>query len=201
MSELSYAERILADVRALAAKSAGGRLPLPDMTDWDIFPFEGPMQVRALEAVTLPEPAREGEGAEGGCSACSRADDEFLWTSEHWRLKDIEPAGLPATVLLMPRDHFDLADLPVERAEELGPLMLRVERAMLGLGGIGRVHINRWGDGGAHLHWWFLARPAGLAQLMGSFSSAWLDVLPPRPHEEWNATMAEIARAMTAGDD
>jgi hypothetical protein len=198
MSNESFAERILTDARAAALDD--GRLPLPDMADWDIFPFEGELRVKQLDEITLPEPARVGELGSDDCHSCQRDDEGFLWTSAHWRLKATEPAGLPATVLLEPRAHYDLTDLPDERAGELGPLMLRIERAILGLGGIGRVHINRWGDGGAHLHWWFMARPEGLLQLMGSFSSAWLDVLPPRPQAEWDDTMRRIANAMFAGD-
>ncbi|MEO8329643.1 MAG: hypothetical protein ABI586_06540 [Candidatus Nanopelagicales bacterium] len=199
MTQPSYAERILADVRSTAAAAPNARLPLPDMSDWDIFPFEGDLRVKELDDIVLPEPKREGERADE-CHSCKRTDDEFLWTSEHWRLTAVSPAGLPATVLLLPRAHYDLADLPSERARELGPLLVRVEQAILALGGIGRVHINRWGDGGAHLHWWFLARPEGLLQLMGSFSSTWLDVLPPRPQEEWDGTMSRIAAEMKKGD-
>jgi hypothetical protein len=39
-------------------------------------------------------------------------------------------------------------------------LLGRIERAIRSLGDIGRVHVCRWGDGGEHLHWWFMARPA-----------------------------------------
>ena len=119
---------------------------------------------------------------------------------ERWRLMATDPVGLPAAALLIPRAHHDLADLPADLVRDLGGMLLRVERALLGLDGIGRVHINRWGDGGAHLHWWFLARPEGLLQLMGSFSSLWMDVLPPRPQEEWDETMARIAASMLTDD-
>ena len=37
----------------------------------------------------------------------------------------------------------------------------RVERAVLALGDVGRVHLYRWGDGGAHFHVWFVPRPLG----------------------------------------
>jgi diadenosine tetraphosphate (Ap4A) HIT family hydrolase len=70
-------------------------------------------------------------------------------------------ARLPAVVLLQPRGHYDLADLPAARSAELGPLSQRVERAVLAVDGVARVHVNRWGDGGAHLHFWLPARPAG----------------------------------------
>ena len=113
---------------------------------------------------------------------------------------DLNAGTKAATLLLEPRGHYDLADLPNELASELGPLFLRVENAVLSLGGIARVHINRWGDGGAHLHWWFMARPEGLTQLMGSCSSMWLDVLPPRPQDEWDATIRSVAKVMSSRD-
>lgn len=31
------------------------------------------------------------------------------------------------------------------------PLLQRAERAVLAVDGAARVHVNRWGDGGAHL--------------------------------------------------
>lgn len=49
-----------ASARAAAAATADGRLPLPDLITWDIFPFEGSLQVKALDDVRLPEPARSG---------------------------------------------------------------------------------------------------------------------------------------------
>ena len=197
---LSYAQRIVADVRAIAAASPNGRLPMPDLAEWDIFPFEGEMRVKELSEPSLPEPAREGEAGAASCPSCQRSDADFIWTNENWRLKADVPSGLPATVMLTPRVHCDLTDLPLELAAEMGPLFLRIEAALLSLGGIARVHINRWGDGGAHLHWWFIARPEGLTELMGSCSSMWLDVLPPRPQEEWDETMHRVASAMSESD-
>ncbi len=38
-------------------------------------------------------------------------------------------------------------------------MTVRLERAIRSLDGVARVHVNRWGDGSAHLHLWFLARP------------------------------------------
>ena len=82
-------------------------------------------------------------------------------------------------------------------AREMGFLIWRVERALRSVGGIGRVHVNRWGDGGAHLHLWFFARPEGVLQLRGSSLSDWTDCLPPMPAWEWQATMAAVAEDMT----
>jgi hypothetical protein len=52
-----------------------------------------------------------------------------------------------------------------------------------------RVHLCRWGDGAEHLHWWFMACPARLPQLRGSFAAIWDDILPPTPVDVWHANL------------
>jgi hypothetical protein len=54
------------------------------------------------------------------------------------------------------------------------------------------VHVNRWGDGSAHLHLWFLARPFGRLQLRGTFLSLWDDILPPVPEGQWRENLAYV---------
>lgn len=181
----------------------GERLPFPagGIPGWDTFPFETDgMRVVPLEEPVLPEPPRFGEDGPDGCQSCERPDESYLWTDEHWRLSaPADPAGLPAVVLLVPRGHHDLHDLPPERSAELWPVVQRVERAITGLGDIGRVHVNRWGDGGTHLHLFLMARPAGMRQFRGTLLPLWEDVLPRVPREEWEDNVRRIARAMAAG--
>ncbi|MEU6324790.1 hypothetical protein [Streptomyces sp. NPDC047009] len=100
--------------------------------------------------------------------------------------------------MLQPRSHYDLTDLPAEHAAELGPLLQRVERAMLALDGVARVHINRWGDGGAHFHFWLTVRPAGMLQLHGTFLPVWEELLPPVSEAERQHTHRYIATALAA---
>jgi diadenosine tetraphosphate (Ap4A) HIT family hydrolase len=110
-----------------------------------------------------------------------------------------EPSPVPGIVLLEPREHHDsYVDLPPERLAELGPLTARIERALLSLGDVARVHVARWGDGGAHLHQWFFPRPLGQLQLRGSMLPVWLDVLPAVDPEVEAATLRRIAAAMAA---
>ncbi len=109
------------------------------------------------------------------------------------------PSGLPVVVLLYPRAHHDIADLPPQFAAELGPLIKRVEHAVRSIGEIGRVHVCRWGDGSEHLHWWFMARPARLPQLVGSFAAIWDDILPATPEDVWRENLRTVARALAAG--
>jgi diadenosine tetraphosphate (Ap4A) HIT family hydrolase len=176
----------------------GERLPVPEMVEWDIFPFDGELAVRPLDAPQLPEPPRDGESGPESCSICATPDDNYIWLDRHWRLRATrQPSGVPVVVLLEPREHYTSLDLPPERAAELGPTLQRVERAIMGLGDIARVHVNRWGDGGAHLHWWLFARPAGLLQLRGACLPLWNDILPSVPDDEWRATLTALADALT----
>ncbi|MFG2822181.1 hypothetical protein ACGFX4_22465 [Kitasatospora sp. NPDC048365] len=180
----------------------GERLVVPKdgAVSWDIFPYEGEPTGRVLESAVLPEPPRHGEDGAGSCSACAREDASYLWTDENWRLTSVaEAPGIPAMLLLEPRAHVDLAELPAERAAEIGPVLQRVERAVRSLDDVARVHINRWGDGAAHLHLWLLARPAGQVQLRGSLLPLWEEMLPRLPEEEWRENNRRIAAAMAAG--
>jgi len=96
-------------------------------------------------------------------------------------------------LILESRSHLDIGDLPNLLAAELGVMTVRVERAIRSLDGVERVHINRWGDGAAHLHLWFLARPTGQLQLRGSFLSLWDDILEPISDEQWRENLALVA--------
>ncbi len=180
--------------RTREAEGPDGRLPQPDVATWDIFPFEGDIKVKHLDDPVLPEPPRDGEGGVD-CHSCRVGTTGAIWADETWKLVAPQPAAIPI-VLLCPIVHADFADLDILRAREIGFLMWRVEQALLSLGGVGRVHMNRWGDGGAHLHLWFFARPEGLLQLRGSSLADWTDCLPPMPAWEWQATMEAVADDM-----
>jgi diadenosine tetraphosphate (Ap4A) HIT family hydrolase len=184
--------------RALEAADAEGRLPMPPVGDWETFPFEGEIRVRPLRP-PADEPARLGED-ESDCWRCQQGDEDAIWSDERWLLTPLEkPGGLPVIVILQPREHCDLGDMSPQLAAELGPLIVRVERAVVAVGEIGRVHVGRWGDGSAHLHFWFIARPARMPQLRTSFAAIWDDVLPPLPEELWRENLAAVARALAAG--
>jgi hypothetical protein len=96
-------------------------------------------------------------------------------------------------LILESRSHLDLGDLPNMLAAELGVMTVRLERAIRSLDDVGRVHVNRWGDGSAHLHLWFLARPYGRLQLRGTFLSLWDEILPPIPEYQWRENLALVA--------
>ena len=178
---------------------AAGALRTPPVAEWDTWPFEGEIRPRSLAALT-PEPTIHGQGGID-CRACAKPDSDYLWTAERWRVRRLEPGGLPVVVILEPREHFaGPADLPDELAREQGVMLGRVERAVLAVGGIARVHIGRWGEGAEHLHWWFIGRPEGFGQLRSSFAEIWDEVLPPTPPEIWQENVDRVARALAAQD-
>ena len=170
-------------------------LRMPRLDEWETFPFEGEIRPRALRPPAEDEKSRHGEGGVD-CRACARVADDLIWGDERWQLIAIGPTGLPLVLILEPKEHYDIETLPGELAAELGPLMQRIERAVREAGDIGRVHIGRWGEGSEHLHWWFMARPARLPQLIGNFAAIWDDILPPVPEEIWRANIEVVAAAL-----
>lgn len=180
---------------ALAAADDERRLPLSRMTGWDISPFEPEgLRVAPLRPPVLPEPPRKDEDP-ADCSTC-RARDEGIWFDERWRLRRIDQVGVPLVLMLYPRDHYDLADVPSDLAAELGVLTCQVARHIEALPNISRAHVYRIGDGGAHLHVWFFARPQGQAQLYGSWLVVWDDLLPEYPADVAEADAAVVADAL-----
>jgi hypothetical protein len=173
-------------------------LRVPPVGDWSTWPFEGELHARELAPPVDAEAPRAGEGGVE-CDTCAAGLEGALWWDDHWQVRTLrEPGGLPMVAFLETRDHHDFGDLPAELAVELGPMLLRVQRAVFAIGGIGNVHVCRWGDGGAHFHVWFMARPARIPQLLGSFAAIWDDMLPPLPDDVWQAN-TEILRRALAG--
>lgn len=174
-------------------------LRMPPVEEWDTFPFDGEMRPRPLHAPAERDPPRHGEGGVD-CGRCAAPDDDYMWTDEHWRLRPLGPTGLPVVLMLESREHYaEPGDLPDELAASLGVTLARVERAIRAVPDIGRVHVCRWGDGGEHLHWWFMARPARFPQLIGSFAAVWDEIIPPVPEETWNESIAIIRAELESG--
>jgi diadenosine tetraphosphate (Ap4A) HIT family hydrolase len=186
----------------MSAADDEGRLPLSRMTGWDISPFEqeGPEQdglrVARLRPPVLPEPPREGEDP-ADCYSCGKRD-VGIWFNERWRLTRMSGAGVPLILMLHPRDHFDLTDLDDALAAELGVLSTHIARHVEALPNVARSHVYRIGDGGAHLHVWFFARPAGQGQLYGSWLVVWDDLLPVYPDDVAQADAEIVADALVA---
>jgi len=77
-------------------------------------------------------------------------------------------------------------------------LTAHIARHIQALPHISRAHVYRIGDGGAHLHVWFLARPEGQAQLSGSWMVIWDDLLPEYPEDVAAADAAIVAQSLAA---
>jgi hypothetical protein len=180
---------------ALAAADREARLPLSRMTDWDISPFqpEG-LRVSPLRPPVLPELPRQDEDP-ADCSSCARRD-RGIWINDQWRVSRVLGVGVPLALMLHPRDHYDLADLPDDLASELGVLTTHISRHIEALPNVSRAHVYRIGDGGAHLHIWFFARPEGQSQLLGSWLVVWDDLLPEYPAGVAEADAAIVADAL-----
>jgi hypothetical protein len=181
----------------MAAADDDCRLPLSRMTGWDISPFEPDgLRVSPLRPPVLPEPARQGEDP-SDCDACGRSG-EGIWHDARWRLTRIAGVGVPLALMLHPRDHYDMADLTDELAAELGVLSTHLVRHIQALPNISRAHVYRIGDGGAHLHIWFFARPEGQSQLYGSWLVVWDDLLPQYPTDIADVDAGIVADALVA---
>jgi len=184
-------------LNALKAADAEGRMPLSRLTAWEIFPFEPEgLRVVPLKTPELPEPSRRGENGVS-CDSCAAVGRGDIWQDDRWRLLTFsEPSGAPLVLMLLPKEHLDLTDLSDDLAGELGRLVVHIARAIETLPHVARAHVSRWGDGGAHLHVFFFARPEGFVQLRGTCLAIWDDLLPPTPRDVRDADALTVARAL-----
>lgn len=172
-------------------------LRMPPVHEWDTWPFDGELRPKTLLPPLAEEPPRSGEPGVP-CWRCDLDPALVIWSDGRWLVHShSDRGGLPVVVMLQTHDHVDFHELDDSFQAELGPLLVRVERAVASVPGVGRVHVCKWGDGTAHVHFWFLARPARLPQLKGSFAAIWDDVLPPTPAEVWKENLAIVQRALT----
>jgi hypothetical protein len=163
-------------------------MTLPDQT----------LTAREPADVVVPEPPRRGEPGGEPCFPCSAvSDSNQIWSDATWTLHNPGQTSLVGSVWLASRTHFDsFADMPADVGTTFADVCGRVERAVLALGGIGRVHVYRWGDGGAHFHVWFVPRPLGRLDMSGPQLMAWEDVMPAASDAEIAEAGRRIAAAM-----
>ncbi len=186
--------------RVVAQVGEGGRLPMPPTHEWDIFPWEGEMVPKVLKPPVEAEEPRWGEG-DKPCSCESDEPHNAIWRNDRWVVTSTEkPSGLPLILTLSPIEHLDFSDLDDELAAEYGKVSNWLHRIMAGLPNIGRVHVCKWGDGGSHMHVWFIARTARLTTILGSPAIEWDEMLPPVPEDIWRADLHEVARKMATHD-
>ncbi|MFA5884674.1 MAG: hypothetical protein WDA60_12540 [Acidimicrobiia bacterium] len=175
-------------------------LPLPSFVEWPIFPFVGELHVRDVRPRRAEDSPRDGEPGGSPCGACAAPDTDYLWVDDHWRVKPpLVPSGAPVQLFLETRDHVDMDELDPARAAEMGQVIVRLDRAIQAVGGIGRVHVNRWGDGASHFHLWFYGRPVGDTQMIGFCLPLWAMTLPPTPQDEWQRNLTVVAEELAKG--
>jgi diadenosine tetraphosphate (Ap4A) HIT family hydrolase len=187
--------------RVMAAVDHEGRLAIPadGIPYWEIFPFEAEgLRLKSIEPLADAEIPRFGE--DPTLCHCARRDDADessfvgaeVWRDDHWHISVAEPSGAPVILMLAPQGHFDFTTLPMDRAAEMGQIMVALGAAIEALPSVARVHVSKWGDGGAHAHIFFFARPTRMPQLRGTMLAVWDDFLPPIPVEVRDANARAV---------
>jgi diadenosine tetraphosphate (Ap4A) HIT family hydrolase len=161
------------------------------------LPYQEPLVPLEPGERVIPEPPRRGEEGGDPCGICGGLATAAVWSDELWTLHPPVGGSLTGAVWLASREHVDsFSDLSPAAAESFGSLAARIETAILSLGGTARVHLYRWGDGGAHFHVWFIPRPLGMIEAGGMMLPLWEDVLPNVPDEELREAAERVAAAL-----
>jgi hypothetical protein len=171
-------------------------LPLPDFVNWPIFPFDGELRVKPYREHYPADRPRAGEPGGSPCPCTYKTDDDYIWVDDDWRVSSADRSGVPVQLFLETRQHVDMDELSTHLAAGLGRMIVRLDRAMQAIGGIGRVHVARWGDGGSHFHMWFYARPVGASQMLGFCLPMWAQIVPPTDDETWQRNLRIVAAAL-----
>src|SRR4029453_5833545 len=160
------------------------------------LPYTEPLVPREPGEGVIPEPPRRGEQGGPPCGICGGKTTSAVWSDDNWTLHPPVGGGRPGAVWLASRVHVAPFSAPPEPLQaDFGRVAARVERAILSLGDVARVHLYRWGDGGAHFHVWFLPRPLGVLEAAGIMLPLWEDVLPNVPDAELAAAAERVASA------
>lgn len=182
--------------RVLAAADDEGRLAIPadGIPYWDIFPFEAEgLRLKPIEPLAEAEAPRHGEDPTQCQCAQQKPDDEWaVWADDHWKVRLNEDSGAPLILMLSPLAHHDFTTLPMDRAAEMGQIMVALAAAIEALPSVARAHVSKWGDGGAHAHVFFFARPTRMPQLRGTMMAVWDDFLPPIPADVRDANARAV---------
>ncbi|QNN51607.1 hypothetical protein [Nocardioides mesophilus] len=185
-----------------AGVPVGERLSAEELTGSPFFGFEvsdGRLVSAPVEPMLVPERPRHGELDPAECGHCRPTDwGRWLWKDEHWHVAAPPSTGLPFWAGLAPNDHLLLHELDGQTLAALGPMIQRLSGAIQGLDGVARTHMGRWGDGSAHFHLHFYARPLGMMQGRGAMLAFWDDLLPPTDPALLRRHEAQVAAALAA---
>lgn len=177
----------------------GERLSPGPVLGSPFFPFDGDLAVVPLEEPVVPEPPRNGEPGGKPCPWCGESE-HTIWRDALWNVRaGFEPSGLPFVAGLAPREHHRLDELTSDHLTSLGEVVQRLAGTIRRIEGVGRTHFSRWGDGSAHFHMAFLARPLGMMQMRGAMLAVWDDLLPRVPEAEMTTNLRLVAGAMATG--
>jgi len=156
----------------------GEQLSAEPLLSSPFFGFEGDLSMKPLEPMLAPEQPRSGELDPVECYHCGPALDRAIWSDDLWHVGAAEDTGLPFVAMLAPNAHVRLDELDGPLLASFGEVVQRLAGAIQRLDGVARTHFSRWGDGSAHFHMHFLARPLGMMQGRGPMLAFWDDVLP-----------------------
>lgn len=181
------------------AAPIGDRLSARPLVEDPMTAFEGDLRLAPLAPMLEPEEPRHGELDPASCFHCSNDAGHWIWADEHWHVGALQDTALPFWAGLAPNAHTTLTDMPTDLAATMGPVIQRLATAIASLPGVARTHFSRWGDGSAHFHLHFLARPTGMMQGRGYMLAVWDDVLPKADPDLIAANNRQVAEALAAG--
>ena len=170
------------------------------LLDHPMISFEGELRMSPVEPMLVPELPRKGELDPAECWHCpARGEAHWIWRDEHWHVGGAHETGLPWLGGLAPNAHARLDPLSGEALAGMGEVVQRLAGAVQSLDGVARTHFARWGDGSAHFHMSFAARPLGFMQGRGYMLQVWDDVLPRTDPDLLAEADAHVAAAMAKG--
>ena len=177
----------------------GSRPSAQPLLDHPMIGFEGDLRMSPIEPMLVPELPRKGELDPAECWHCERGADHWIWRDEHWHVGGADDTGLPWMGGLAPNAHTRLDEMSGEALASMGAVVQRLAGAVQSLDGVARTHFSRWGDGSAHFHLSFMARPLGMMQARGYMLAVWDDVLPRTDAALLAENNARVAAAMAEG--
>jgi hypothetical protein len=177
----------------------GERLSAQPLLDSPYVHIEGDLRMAPLAPMMVPERPRGGELDPAECFHCTTGTDEAIWRDEHWHVGNPPSFGLPFVAGLAPNRHVLLHEMDADLLATMGGVVQRLAGAIQRLDGVARTHFSRWGDGSAHFHMAFLARPLGMMQGRGAMLAFWDDVLPPTDPELVATNRKLVAQMMAEG--
>jgi diadenosine tetraphosphate (Ap4A) HIT family hydrolase len=165
------------------------------------LPYREPLEPRPLSKPVIPEPPRRGEPGGPPCGACDGSTTTAVWSDDLWTLHPPVGGSMPGSLWMASREHVDsFKDLSPQAQAAFGVVVARVEKALLSVGDFARVHLYRWGDGGAHFHVWFMPRPLGMLEATGMMLPLWEDVLPNVEDEELRLFAEKVAAVLESDE-